>query len=223
MIGHSKGAVVLLLYACTPSLSSTDSPVPPFLVNVSGRYESAGTENRFATEQMEKLEKDGQFVWMNYRVGKLSPKPSPRSTTASPSPQPDAQAKIEDRRRPYVVTKEASLHHSGRSMDMIKTHFPPATHVLTLHGKADGTVPQRNALLFDEAINSTSHGLSDLILLEGVKHNWDGVGEGEMLVNLVAGWLRSRVGGEGKEGARAKRLGKEGLVDHLGQFRSKAV
>lgn len=57
---------------------------------------------------------------------------------------------------------------------------------------------------------------SDVMLLEGVKHNWDGVGHPQLLAGLIQAWIISRVDAE------IVRTGEEALVDHLGQNRDKA-
>jgi acetyl esterase/lipase len=164
LAGHSQGAVVALLYA-----SSSGSPrVPPLLVNVSGRYSSAGTENRLPATLMESISSTGRGVWLRYRAGPTWEK------------------------REYVITREALESHRARVLDCVRRL--PAINVLTVHGRSDGTVLPDNALQLDERIGESSEATNDLVLAAGVAHNWDGEGEGEMLGGYVDVWLEGRIG-----------------------------
>lgn len=89
------------------------------IVNVSGRYESSNVvpTARFTAAQNEELNKNGSFVWLNYRAGKEPERPL---------------------RRPYVVTQQELDGHVKRTLECV-TNLPEGTMVLNLHGKSDGT------------------------------------------------------------------------------------
>jgi pimeloyl-ACP methyl ester carboxylesterase len=161
LVGHSQGAVVALLYA-----SSRSPRVPRLLVNVSGRYSSAGTENRLPLSLLENIASAGRGVWLRYRAGSSWEK------------------------RDYVITKAALEAHRSRVLDCVRRL--PWINVLTVHGRRDGTVLVENALKLDERIEE-SEATNDLILMAGVAHNWDGEGEGELLGGHVDLWLEGRI------------------------------
>lgn len=195
IVGHSKGAVVSLLAACTPAFAALQ-PVP-LLVNLSGRFDASNlshNRNRFKPEQYDELDRTGHFVWMHYRAG----------------PEPERAE-----RRPYVVTKAELDRHATRTLAHLEHQLPKGLSVLTLHGKADGTVPYDNSVKMDETIVQ-SRATSDLMLLEGVGHNWDQPGNAGLLVGLVSSWISSRL---------STPLVKQkdvALVDHLGTQRAKS-
>jgi pimeloyl-ACP methyl ester carboxylesterase len=178
LIGHSQGAVVALLYA---SADPQPSIVPRLLVSVSGRYSSVGTENRLPVSLLSSIEATGRGVWLRYRAGK------------------------DWEKREYVVTKEALDAHRARVLDGVRRL--PAINVLTLHGRADGTVWPSNAMQLDERI-SESEATNDVVLVAGVAHNWDREGEDEILAGHVDVWLAARL---------KRKLEKDDgvLVDHL--------
>lgn len=190
--GHSKGAVVTLLTACQPALRSLD-PLP-MIINISGRFDASNlshNRNRFTEEQYHQLDTQGSFVWMHYRAGA-----EPERTE----------------RRPYLVTKEEMDRHATRTMAGLKDHLPAGLSVLSVHGKADGTVPYDNSIKMDQTI-SLSQATSDLMLLEGAAHNWDRPGETDLLVGMISAWLAARLW------KRPQKPGGEPLVDHLGTRR----
>jgi len=166
LVGHSKGAVVLLNLA-------TQHPLPcSLLVNVSGRFDAKnlGAQSRFTKDQDALLANEGQFVWMSYRAG----------------PEPDRSE-----RRPYLVTAEAVEAHQKRTLDCLQT-LPEGISVLNIHGKADGTVPYEQAIKIDCQINK-SKATSDTILLEGVAHNYDQSNQSRLLSGLISTWISSRL------------------------------
>lgn len=194
IIGHSKGAVVSLLAACTPTFATLNPR--PLVINLSGRFDASNlsqNRNRFTPEQYEELDTKGSFVWLNYRAG----------------PEPERPE-----RRPYVVTKVEMDRHATRTLAPLEHNLPAGLSVLTLHGRTDGTVPFDNSVKMDQTI-ARSEATSDLMLLEGVGHNWDRPGNAQLLLALVSGWMTSRL---------ATPLVKQKevpLVDHLGTQRKK--
>ena len=189
--GHSKGAVVLLLYASNPALrtvNGVESAVPcNLLINVSGRFDAQGTSNRFSQQQQELLKTEGSFIWLYYRSG----------------PEPDRPFK-----RPYIITREAMEKHHQRTLAGI-SNLPQGIHVLTVHGKSDGTVPISNALKIDETIKQSEGAASDLLLLEGVDHLFERPGQDIMLGTIINGWIKARL-------ASPFLRNLEPLIDHLG-------
>lgn len=75
-------------------------------------------------------------------------------------------------------------------------------------------VPYDQALQTDAAIRR-GQASSDVMLLDGVKHNWEEPGQAALLAALIQGWILSR------KDMKVTRLGEGDLVDHLGQFRKK--
>lgn len=82
-------------------------------------------------------------------------------------------------------------------------------------GADNSTVPYDQAIQMDLAIRK-GRASSDVMLLEGVQHNWDGVGHPQLLASLIQAWILSRVNVE------ITRTGEDALVDHLGQNRARA-
>ena len=165
--GHSKGAVVALMYASRP-----DAVECRLYVAISPRYDardsSAGVA-RFSAEQRDELERTGRFVWLHYRCG----------------PEPERP-----HRRPYVVTREDIARAAERSLECV-SNMAEGTSALVLHGKADGTVPYANSVRVDEAIGRGA-ACSDLGLFDGVGHNWDAPGEDTLLASIIGAWLEQR-------------------------------
>lgn len=200
IIGHSKGAVVVLSLASDASflsaLNGASSP-PPLIISLSARYDTSSLSpsglSRFNDEQKAALERDGRFVWLRYRAG----------------PEPERPE-----RREYVVTKEAVESAKRRTLECVES-IPRGTQVLLLHGRADGTVPTIETGKVDARIRDHGEASSDVVLVEGVEHNWDGEGELEAAAEWIEVWMKARTK------RPANRVLEADLVDHLGLNRRK--
>lgn len=231
LVGHSKGAVVALALASSPLFATLESPLPrpspssflpvlphsnsstpagtprsltpppsavfvgprrPFVVSLSGRYDTSSLSpsglSRFTPSQISLLESQGSFVWLTYRVG------------ASRS-----------EKREYVVTKEEIEGAKTRTLECVDK-IPEGCAVLCLHGRADGTVPPDESRKIDERI-AKGKATGDLVLVEGVEHNWDKAGELEMAAGMITAWFRGR--------AALPALRPDKVVDHLGLERKR--
>ncbi|MBW0500775.1 hypothetical protein O181_040490 [Austropuccinia psidii MF-1] len=201
LIGHSKGASIGFQYASQVTFcKDLAQPMlyderyrPALLVSLSGRYDTTDTGlSRFTFEQQAQLEKEGRFVWLRYRAG------------------PDREE-----RREYVVTKEAVEQAKHRTLECVKD-LGDNCQVLLLHGRADGTVLCKEAEKIDQAIRDNNSSASvDLLMIEGVKHNWDQEGEIELASHCIEGWIQRRAGRD------STRIPEEKIVDHLGPHREK--
>jgi len=187
--GHSKGAVVALMYA-----SRSDAVPCPLVVSVSARYDardsSAGVA-RFSPAQQDELEQTGRFEWLSYRCG----------------PEPERP-----HRRKYIVTREDIERAAKRSLECVAS-MAETTQTLVLHGKADGTVPYANSVRVDEAIGRGAAS-ADIMLFQGVGHNWDAAGEGALLASAIGGWLEQRT-------LNPTRRQSGPLIDHLSHQRGR--
>ena len=187
----------MLALASDPFFASIQ-PSPPLVVSISARYDTSSLSpsglSRFSPEQQEALHRDGSFVWLNYRAG----------------PEPDRLEK-----RSYVVTKEDVESAKKRTLECV-SNIPKGVQVLLLHGRADGTVPEAESRKVDSRIRDHGQASSDLMLIEGVKHNWDEEGQLETAAQWMTAWMKTRT----KKPAR--RVLEADLVDHLGLDRDRS-
>lgn len=207
IIGHSKGAVVALTHAAQyktlayqekgssssilgNTCSSTRIEPDRLLISLSGRYDGNHSTllSRFTSEQKDQLNTHGQFLWLKYRAG----------------------SSLNPVKRDYIVTQEAIDTARSLSLNYLKD-LPEQTRVLCLHGRADGTVLSEESIKIDRQIRLNQRNSSDLVLIEGAQHNWDGEGEAEMLTHLISAWIKQR------STTQLKRLPDHKLADHLAQ------
>ncbi|KAI8459616.1 Alpha/Beta hydrolase protein, partial [Phakopsora pachyrhizi] len=191
IIGHSKGGEVCFKYGSTPSFKNQISQPNlydiPLLVSISARYNLSQTGlSRFTSQQKEQLKRGGSFIWLRYWAGLDN----------------------QERREFLVTSKDIEISQSF-NMDFVKD-LSNGVQVLLLHVRADGTVSYREAQKFDDQIRKNCQNTSvDLILADGVQHNWDQAGEIDLMADWVNPWIKHRAGKD------SKRVPDHLLSDHL--------
>ncbi|KAF9005473.1 hypothetical protein BDQ17DRAFT_1399159 [Cyathus striatus] len=81
---------------------------------------------------------------------------------------------------------------------LVWDHFPSHTHVLTLHGLSDMTVPPYDALIYSRALGTRVPGTHTLHLMEDADHNF--TGRQDEVVDNILDWLEVRERGELRTG-----------------------
>ena len=112
------------------SSESDELPVRGILLyELEFKQQKAKIKPRFTAEQLNELEKSGQFVWRQYKMA-------------------------DGTERPYIVTRESLDHRHSTDMratvNSIISASSPKLRIIIVHGTADTVVPVQDALEYHQ-------------------------------------------------------------------------
>lgn len=142
----------------------------PLVVNVAGRFDHTRAPTmRFTKEQQREMEEKGSFVWKTYGRGEYV--------------------------REYIVRKQDLEERKNLNMAAAACRIDAArTRILTVHGKADETVPVEDAWGFERILNAGDVKCNEVVLVEGAGHSFSSEEEQKGLVEAVSEWVARQWG-----------------------------
>ncbi|KAJ1728559.1 hypothetical protein LPJ72_005411 [Coemansia sp. Benny D160-2] len=183
VLGHSKGASSMLLYAV-----KYGAECPPLVVSVSARFWIAhGTQARWKEHQLRMLEKEGRFLWRSFggppAVGEESGN-ARRWASAELLPPPPV--------REYWITRQDL--EDRRNIDMSVVHRLPLHRVFVLNvaGDADRVVPTDDVWAYDSAMSTAPAYSTTRVstqVVPGGTHFWTTSEERARLFGVIGRWL----------------------------------
>lgn len=161
VVGHSKAASVVLMYAQTYARALVESSrrslepdcksMKLLVVGLSGRFHMAeAPTQRFTEEQLRNLETEGQFIWKRYKT--------------------EGGTKDVD----YVVTRNdlqrrAALDMRAVSQEVAVLQREGFIRILSVHGSNDRVIPMADAYQYAEMWQDPSC----LMMVEGMDHFYE--------------------------------------------------
>ncbi|KAJ2508657.1 hypothetical protein IWW47_000496 [Coemansia sp. RSA 2052] len=173
IIGHSKGASSVLLFACKyPWLC------PPLLVAISARYlMSRELPNRWKPHHLYDLEANGRFLWRKYGGHTL--------VTASTAPIVPV--------REYWISAEHLQLRDSTDMSIVQTLPFERCFVLNVMGGSDAVVPETDVWDYDRIMRLGTCEASRVTtrVVPEASHFWNSERELGALQDVVLTWLDS--------------------------------
>ncbi|CAK0786160.1 hypothetical protein CVIRNUC_009373 [Coccomyxa viridis] len=156
LVGHSKAGTGVILYAA-------DYDDIARVVNVAGRYDNMrGITERFGDDIFDYLDKHGQME------------------VSWPSSVPGSGGK-----KTWILTQEDIKNRRELFMEPYAKAIRNS-HVLTIHGKADETIPFEDALSYHKQLAK-----SELVLVDGAGHNFNKSTHADVLIQHTVEFLTS--------------------------------
>jgi alpha/beta superfamily hydrolase len=170
VVGHSKGVLSVMNHAAAAAAAAADGRVvkPMKYVALSGRFNAvAFPKGRFTEDNMAQYEREGKFLWFS------------RGARACYVTASDVAEKANERLSPDQFAAISSFTSSSSSS-------PPLIQVLIMHGDADETIPCADAHDYHAAIEG-----SELIMIPGADHNFNGTKYTKMLSDAITNFIVS--------------------------------
>ncbi|KAJ2040395.1 hypothetical protein IW146_003640 [Coemansia sp. RSA 922] len=173
IVGHSKGASSVLLFACKyPHLC------PSLLVTISARYlMSRELPNRWKPHHLQALETHGRFLWRKYGGHTL--------LTAGVAPEVPV--------REYWIAAEHLQLRDSTDMSVVQTLPFGRCFVLNVMGGSDTVVPAADVWDYDRVMRLGTRDDSRVAtrVVPEATHFWNSEQELDALEDVVLTWLKS--------------------------------
>jgi len=160
LAGHSRGSVVGLRWMCTHQ----DGKNVSAFVNISARY----------------------------RMHKIADGPTGRAWKDAFETQGYYEWKVVVARKLVtgIIRPEAVQPFANFDTSLVWDKFPSRTHVLTLHGLGDDTVPPYDGLIYARALGNRTPGTHNIHFIEDADHNFTGR-QDEVVDTILEWWGKS--------------------------------
>ncbi|THH17825.1 hypothetical protein EUX98_g9054 [Antrodiella citrinella] len=140
-------------------------------VNVSGRYRMEKIYDNMTPTERQQLDTQGFYI---------------------------SKAVVARKPIEIKVTEADYREFSSFDSSLVWEHFPNQTHVLTMHGLQDRTVPPFDASIYARALGARHPGTHNLFYVEEADHNFTGLSD--FVVDTVLDWHRQLERGQLKGG-----------------------
>ncbi|KAJ2662231.1 hypothetical protein IWW48_001971 [Coemansia sp. RSA 1200] len=181
VLGHSKGASSMLLYAV-----KYGAECPPLVVSISARFWIAReTHARWKEHQLRMLEKEGRFLWRSFGGAPAIDEESGNGRRwASTEPPPPV--------REYWITRQDLEDRSSVDMRVVQALPLHRVFVLNVAGDADRVVPTDDVWAYVSAMSEAPAYSSMRVstqVVPGGTHFWTTSEERARLFGVIDKWL----------------------------------
>ncbi|KAJ1664249.1 hypothetical protein IW140_005836 [Coemansia sp. RSA 1813] len=177
ILGHSKGASSVLLYAAK---HSTDCP--PLVISVSARFWlGRDASNRWKPHHLSALETEGKFFWRTFGGPRVKKEGENKDSQEETTPV-----------REYWITREDFEERMATDMDAVRELPLHRTWVLNIAGDADRVVPVEDLWAYDRTMRQSpvhSDARVDTHVVPGGTHFWASPEERAHLLRIIDSWL----------------------------------